>query len=72
MTIENVKAFVDECVKNLEHCEHIYEMQTLRDKAFGVCDFAVRFCDADLETMHKIREIWLKASAMFDWALYKI
>lgn len=69
MTIENVKAFVDECVKNLAFCDYAYEMQTLRDKAFGVCDFAVRFCNADFETVHKI---WLEASDKFDWAIYHI
>ena len=72
MTIENVKAFVEECVKNLEFCNYVYEIETLRDKAFGVCDFAVRFCDADLETMHKIYKIWQNASDKFDWAIYKI
>ena len=67
--LKSVKAFVEECVKNLEFCDHIYEMQTLRDKAFGVCDFAVRFCDADAGEIH---EIWLKASTAFDWAIYKM
>ena len=67
MTIENVKAFVNECIKNLAFCEYVTEMQTLRDKAFGVCDFAVRFCNADFETVHKI---WLEASDKFDWAIY--
>lgn len=69
MTIESVKAFVDECVKNLAFCENAYEMQTLRDKAFGVCDFAVWFCDLNPEA---IKKIWQDASAKFDWAIYKI
>lgn len=54
MTIENVKAFVDECVNNLVHCEYPYEVKTLRDKAFGVCDFATRFCNLDSAEIAKI------------------